>query len=94
MVKKISQIKQLAKVHFQNLYREYGSSDSDYTSDFLSNIPSLVSEVENSELMNPFTEQEIIDVIWSMELDKAPGLDGFSFHFYRIFWTVIRKDLL
>ena len=89
-----TQSREMDEEHFQNLFRDDGSSDSDLASDFLSNIPSLVSEVENSELMNPFTEQEIIDVIWSMELDKAPGLDGFSFHFYRVWWSVIRKDLL
>ena len=57
VVKGISQIKQLVEVHFQNLYKEDGSSD------FLSNIPSLVSEEENDELMKPFSKQEIIDVI-------------------------------
>ena len=82
MVKGFSQIKQLAKAHFQKLYREDGSSNSYYNSDFLSNIPSLVSEEENDELMKPFSEQEIIDVIWDMEPDKAPGPNGFSFHFY------------
>ena len=84
MVKGISQIKQLVEVHFQNLYKEDGSSDSDYTSDFLSNIPSLVSEEENNETMKPFSKQEIIDVIWSMKSDSAPGPNGFSIHFYRI----------
>ena len=84
----------MAEFHFQNLYREGGSSDSDLTSDFLSNIPCMVSEEENVELMNPFSKQEIIDVIWSMEPDKALGLDEFSCHFYRVCWTVIKKDLL
>ena len=60
----------------------------------MSNIPFLVSEEENVELMKPFLEQEIIDVIWAMEPDKASGPDDFSFHFYRVCWTVIRKDLL
>ena len=41
----------------------------------------MVSEEENVELMKPFSEEEIIDVIWSMEPDKALGPDGFSFHF-------------
>ena len=54
----------------------------------------MVSEEEIIELMKPILEQEIIDVIWSMESNKAPGPDGFSFHFYRVCWTVIMKDLL
>ena len=44
--------------------------------------------------MKPFAKEEIIDVIWSMEPDKSPRPDGFSFHFYRFCWTVIIKDLL
>ena len=56
VVQVFSQIKQLVEAHFQNLYREDGSSDSYLTSDFLSNIPCMVSEEENVELMNPFLE--------------------------------------
>ena len=74
----------MVEEHFQNLFRDDGSSNSNLASDFLSSIPSLVSETENGELMKPFTKQEIIDVIWSMELDKAPGPDGFSFDFYKV----------
>ena len=84
----------MAKAHFQNLFCEDGSSNSDITYDFLFNIPCLVSEEDNVVLMKPFSEQEIIDVIWAMELDKALGLDDFSFHFYRVYWKIIRKDLL
>ena len=57
MVKGFSQIKKLAEAHFQNLYREDGSSNSDHNYDFLSNIPSLVSKEENDELMQPFSKQ-------------------------------------
>ena len=41
--------------------------------------------------MKPFMEEEIIDVIWSMEPDKAPDPNEFSFHFYRVCWNVIKK---
>ena len=74
----------MVEIHFQNLYREDGSYDLDLSYEFLSNIPCMVNEEENNESMKPFSEQEIIDVIWSMASDKAPGPDGFSFHFYRI----------
>eukprot|EP00253_Pinus_taeda_P005923 PITA_05923 len=39
-------------------------------------------------------EEEISNVVWSMELDKAPGPDGFSIHFYKICWELIESDLL
>jgi len=57
----------VAKVHFQNLYREDGSFDSDLTSEFLSNIPYMVSEEENDELMNPFWSRKLFMLIgqWS-----------------------------
>ena len=75
---------QVAEIHFQGLFSEIGLKENDLNSKFLSNIPSLVSKEPNGELMEPFTEEEIIDVIWSMEPDKSPGPDGFSFQFYSV----------
>ena len=69
--KGISQIKQAVETHFQCLFKEDGLIETDLTLEFLANIPCLVSEEENGELMKPFTGEEIINVIWSMELDKA-----------------------
>ena len=93
-IKGFSQIKQAAEVHFQNMYKEDGFIDSDLASEFLTNIPWLVRDEENEELMKPFLKKDIIDVIWSMGSDKAPGPYGFSFHFYRVCWSIIRKDFL
>ena len=44
--------------------------------------------------MKPFYEEEINNVVWDMESDKAPGLDGFSFHFYKVCWNIIKTYLL
>ena len=53
-LKGISQLQQAAKVHFKSLFREDGVVNSELTSDFLSNVPSLVSTEDNGELMKPF----------------------------------------
>ena len=53
-------------------------------------MPYLVSEENNLNLMKPFSEEEISNVVWAMESDKAPGLDGFSFHFYKSVGTSLR----
>ena len=55
-----------------------GIQENDLIYEFLSNIPSLVSKETNGELMEPFMKEIIIDVIWSMELDKSRGPYGFS----------------
>ena len=36
----------------------------------------------------------MVDFIWDMELDKALGPVGFSIHFYRLCWNVIKFNLL
>ena len=84
----------MVESHFQCLFSEIGLKENDLNLELLSNIPSLVSKETNGELMDPFTKEEIIDVIWLMEPNKAPGPDGFSFQFYRVCWTIIKKDLL
>ena len=63
------------------------------SAEFSENVPSLVSSEDNEDLMKPFTKQEILDVIWDMEPDKALGPDGFSVHFYRV-WNIIKLDLI
>eukprot|EP00253_Pinus_taeda_P034008 PITA_34008 len=92
--KGFAQVKEATKTHFQQLYIEDSTGDEAISNDFLSQIPSLVNEENNLNLMKPFTEEEISNVIWDMELDKAAGPDGFSAHFYRACWTIIKSDLL
>src|SRR6266498_4982349 len=53
-----------------------------------------VSQEENSILIAPFTEKEVKDVVFQMEHNKAPGLDGFPAEFYQKFWDVIKGDLM
>lgn len=53
----------------------------------------MVNEEDNSRLLKPFSKDEIINAIWKMEPDKAPGLDGFSIHFYRICWDIIKANM-
>eukprot|EP00253_Pinus_taeda_P035869 PITA_35869 len=44
--------------------------------------------------MSSVTKEEVSKIVWSMEPDKAPGPDGFTIHFYRICWALVKPDLL
>ena len=60
----------------------------------MENVPSLVNAKDNHVLMKPFSEKEIVEFIWVMELDKALGTNGFSVHFYKVCWSIIKTDLV
>lgn len=53
-----------------------------------------MSGQENDILCDMFTEEEVKGVVFSMEHNSAPGLDGFPAEFYQVFWNVIKGDLL
>jgi hypothetical protein len=47
-----------------------------------------------SSLGRPFTEEEIWAVVKELPLDKAPGPDGFTGHFYLSAWSIIKRDVI
>eukprot|EP00253_Pinus_taeda_P005679 PITA_05679 len=76
------QIKEAAVNHFQNLLSANKEGSEEDAEEFLTNIPQLVSAKDNNILLRPSTKEEIANIVWSMELDKAPRPDGFSIHLY------------
>lgn len=87
------QIKVAAVNHFQNLLSAERNGNEEDAVEFLTTIPNLFSVEDNDSLMSPVTEEEITNIVWSMEPNKAPGPNGFSVHFYRICWEIIKSDL-
>lgn len=41
-----------------------------------------------------FIEEEIKTVVWRLAPEKAPELNGFPIIFYKLFWRIIKKDLI
>eukprot|EP00253_Pinus_taeda_P021522 PITA_21522 len=82
-------IKEAAPRHFQSLLSADPQS-SDNT-DFLRPIESKIFVLQNRELDQVVSEEEIRLVAFSMQQDKAPGLDGFTVAFYRNHWDTIKK---
>ncbi|GLJ23448.1 hypothetical protein SUGI_0443800 [Cryptomeria japonica] len=46
----------------------------------------IVSEKDNTMLMEPFSKEEVHSVVFGLHLDKAPGSDGFLTSFYKKCW--------
>ena len=42
----------------------------------------------------PFSEEEVWKTILQLPSDKAPGPDGFTGHFYKSCWPVIKEDIM
>ena len=86
-------IKKLAFQHFNQLYSDNGEADPLSQADLLSEIQPSITEEENKEVEKLISENEIIEAIWTLHLDKSPGPDGFTINFYRAAWDIIKDDL-
>jgi hypothetical protein len=45
-------------------------------------------------LERPFQEEEVFQALLSMEVDKAPGPNGFAISFFRACWSIVKVDLM
>nr|GEX95808.1 RNA-directed DNA polymerase, eukaryota [Tanacetum cinerariifolium] len=49
--------------------------------------------VKRDDLERMVTKEEVKKAVWDCGSDKSPGQDGFSFSFFRHFWSTIKKDI-
>ncbi|GKC16652.1 RNA-directed DNA polymerase, eukaryota [Tanacetum coccineum] len=49
--------------------------------------PDLILELES-----PISNEDIRIAVWGCGVDKSPGPDGFTFEFFRKYWTVVGPD--
>ncbi|GJX92097.1 RNA-directed DNA polymerase, eukaryota [Tanacetum coccineum] len=55
--------------------------------------PRSISGEQRDELEREVSIEEIKTAVWNCGTDKSPGPDGFTFDFYRQFWSTIDKDV-
>ena len=63
------------------------------TEEMIENLPNLIFNEDNLELIKEVEKSEVSSARRNIELDKSPGLDGFSISFYRNFQDFIKRDL-
>ena len=60
---------------------------------FWDNHNRLLAETRES-LTQPFSTQEIEEAFKDMKEDAAPGPNGFISTFFKIFWDLVKEDIL
>nr|GEU83287.1 RNA-directed DNA polymerase, eukaryota, reverse transcriptase zinc-binding domain protein [Tanacetum cinerariifolium] len=46
------------------------------------------------DLERHFSKEEIKGAVWDCGLDKSPGPDGFTFGFYRRYWSLLEDEVV
>nr|GEV88292.1 RNA-directed DNA polymerase, eukaryota [Tanacetum cinerariifolium] len=56
-------------------------------------FPNRLHPDQSHDLEMSVSNEEIKKAVWDCGTDKAPGLDGFTFGFFRHFWHIVEKDV-
>lgn len=84
-------ISQQAALFFEALFK---ASPFIMHEELFENYPSLVTEEMNDKLSEIPSAQEIWDSVYQLSADSAPGVDGFTGHFFRGCWQTIQADMV
>jgi hypothetical protein len=53
-----------------------------------------LSMTESSNIIRPFTLEEVKQAIWDCDSYKSPGPNDISFGFLKQFWNVVKDDFM
>nr|GEV49162.1 RNA-directed DNA polymerase, eukaryota [Tanacetum cinerariifolium] len=76
--------------HFSNRFSKMNSSR--FKLDLV--FPKQLSFIQSEDLERPVTYNEVKVVVWECGTNKSPGPDGFTFEFFRNFWSIVDKDVV
>ncbi|GJV24759.1 hypothetical protein Tco_1377454 [Tanacetum coccineum] len=65
--------------------------------DFRNNKCNLKNELAELDLVidkGEVTKDEMKKAVWDYGIEKSPGLDGFTFSFYRRYWKIMESDVV
>ncbi|GJY01596.1 hypothetical protein Tco_0359748 [Tanacetum coccineum] len=57
-------------------------------------FPNKFSFEQQTDLEINITQDEIKKAVWDCGVDKSPGPDGFSFDFFRRYWSLLENDVV
>lgn len=77
--------------HFQNIF---SSSPYCLHEELFTGYPKCVSEDMNMKLEATPDKNEVWEAINDLSPDSAPGLDGFTGHFFKGCWETVQADIV
>ncbi|GKV50143.1 hypothetical protein SLEP1_g56855 [Rubroshorea leprosula] len=86
------QVKQIVYDHFKSQYSSQSTQQVQPSFDHLQFCRLL--EEDRILLEVEFTDDEIREAVSSCASDKAPGPDGFNFHFIKLAWGTVGVDII
>ena len=91
VISNFEDIKSKAARHFSDLFTAQSISND---VKLLNLSPRAVNNKDNDNLKHIITLEEIKKTVDSMEDNRAPGPDGYNANFIKIYWDIIKNDLL
>jgi len=85
------EIEHLAENYFETLFT---TSDPQVFDSALREVPVLITEEMNKSLTKVISPEEVKRALFSLNPDKAPGLDGMTAFFYQHYWDLTGPDLI
>jgi hypothetical protein len=82
------------KEHILSDYYRDILGNSVATQEFIDLEEVYPTQIDLSTLTQPFSEDEILNVLKLIPRDESPGPDGFGSRFYQDFWSLIKPDIL
>ncbi|GKD44317.1 RNA-directed DNA polymerase, eukaryota [Tanacetum coccineum] len=81
------------KREFFNHFRDRFANSKDTRITIDMTFPKQISNDQKEDLERALTKDELKAAVWDCGTDKSPGPDGFTFGFYRHYWSVIEHDV-
>ncbi|PNX79256.1 cysteine-rich receptor-like protein kinase [Trifolium pratense] len=89
-VQGVEEVKGFVKNYFENNFRESWENRPNLNRVLFHSL----SIEDNTFLLEPFSLDEVREVIWNSDGNKCPGPDGFNFNFLKACWEIIKYDIM
>ena len=89
-IEELTRVKEEVRLFFLQRFQE-----SDQDRPRLDGICFLtIGQQQNDMLLGRFQEDEVKNAVWDCGSEKSPGSDGLNLKFIKIFWHIIKPDVL